>query len=275
MTPARARFAEVVRAEPVDLALACLLVGAEADPELDVDAGLRRLDELAAAARRHVPRGCSPLEAAEGLRAALGREAGFGGSARDYEDVRSSLLPEVLRRGRGLPLTLSVVWVEVARRLDVLAAPVALPGHVVVAVGEGLEVVHVDPFGGGRALGPEQLDRLVRGATGRAVRLSDLVPAAPVPLLLRLLTNVRALAARRGSDLGAARTRLWAVELSLLLPRAPVGLRREHGELLVRLGEHLRGAAELEAYAAVLEEADADGAQAARTAAGLARAQLN
>jgi len=280
----RSRFAEVVRSEPVDLGLACLLVGGEVDPDLDVDGALAALDALADTARRHVPAGCPPRAAADGLRVALGEQAGFAGTARDYDDVRSSLLHEVVRRRRGLPLTLSVVWVEVARRLGVVADPVALPGHVVVAVRSGGTAIgypatgdtaYVDPFNGGRLLPVEALAAQVRAATGAPLRPEDLEPAIPHDLLLRLLTNVRALAARQDRALEAARTRLWATELSLLLPRHPVALRRERGELLVRLGDHLRGAAELDAYAEVVDGADPAAAEQARREARLARSRLN
>lgn len=270
----RRRFADEVRAEPVDLGLACLLVGGEVDPDLDVDGALAALDALAVAARAHVPRGCSPRRAAEGLRLALGERAGFAGSAGDYDDVRSSLLHEVVRRRRGLPLTLSVLWVEVARRLDVVADLVALPGHVVVAVGAD-EPVYVDPFAAGRLVDVVDLAGLVRASTGAPLRPGDLDPAAALDVLLRLLTNVRALAARQDRALEWARTRLWAVELSLLLPRHPVALRRERGELLVRLGDHLGGAAQLEGYAGIVADADPDTAEQARRGARLARARLN
>ena len=270
----RRRFAEVVRSEPVDLGLACLLVGGEVQPDLDVDVGLAALDALAAAARPYVPPGCPPAVAARGLQQALGEQAGFGGSAQDLDDLRSSLLHEVLLRRRGLPLTLSVVWVEVARRLGVTAEPVALPGRVVVAVGAD-DVRHVDPFAGGRELDVADLDALVRQLTRGPLREQDLRPAAPDALLLRLLTNVRVLASRSDRALEAARTRLWAVELSLLLPRHPVALRRERGELLVRLGSHLAGAAALEEFAAVVEDAEPAAAEQARREAGLARARLN
>ena len=269
----RRRFADVVRAEPVDLGLACLLVGAEVEPTLDVDEPLAELDALAAAARAVVPRGASPAAAAEGLRTVLGS---FAGSADDYDDVRSSLLHEVLRRRRGLPLLLSAVWVEVAARLDVPAWPVGLPGHVVVGIGDpDDEHVHVDPFGGGRLLSGDDLEALVQLATGAGVRADQLRPVPPGDLLLRLLTNIRVLTARQPPSLDAARTRLWAVELSLLLPRHPLELRRERGELLVRLGDHLGGASELEDYALAAEDGEAVAAETARREARQARARLN
>ena len=262
MSASRQRFADVVRSDPVDLGLACLLVGAEVDPRLDVDASLAVLDRLAADARSLVPRHGVAAQA-EGLRRALGQ---YAGSGEDYEDLRSSLLHEVLERRRGLPLLLSVVWLEVAARLDVAAHAMTLPGHVVVVVGDPLdEHVVVDPFAGGRVLSPAE----VAGRGG----LSG--PLSPGDLLLRLLTNVRALTGRQPPSLDVARTRLWAVELSLLLPRHPLELRRERGELLVRLGAHVEGAEELETFALAVEDVDEKAAEVARREARLARAQLN
>lgn len=269
----RARFAEVVRATPVDLALACMLVGAEVEPGLDADEGLRRLDQLAAGARSDVPRRAGVRGAAAGLQRALGEREGFSGAREDYGDLRSSLLHEVLRRRRGLPLLLSVVWLEVARRLGVAASPVALPGHVVVAIGDlDGEHVLVDPFAAGRLLEPDDVHRMLGGPAAHA---EPLRPLDDVDLLLRLLTNVRVLTSRLPPSLEAARTRLWATDLSLLLPRHSLELRRERGELLVRLGEHQRGARELEDYADLAAADDPAASAAARRAAHSARARLN
>ena len=250
----RARFAKVVRDEPVDTALACLLVGSEVEPDLSFGASYQVLDQLAASVRLS---STAPADAALALRRALGQEAGFHGTDADYEDVRSSLLHEVLRRGRGLPILLSVVWCEVAARRGIAATCLGLPGHVMVCLGDpdGDHVV-VDPFHGG-----------VR----RDVRPEPALSGSE--LLLRVLTNIRALTTRQERSLETARTRLWATELALLLPRHPLDLRRERGELLVRLGSHLAGADELEAYAAVVpDEAVAD---QARRDARLARSRLN
>ena len=246
----RARFAELVRSPSFDLAEACLLVGCESEPDLDLGASVAVLDALAATALPLV-RTWGP---AEGLRRALGEQAGFGGTAADYDDVRSSLLHEVLRRGRGLPILLSVVWCEVARRLDVDAVPLGLPGHVMVLVQDQV----VDPFNGGVVVDAPREPRL-EGAD----------------LLLRLLNNIRALTAKQPRSLETARTRLWATELSLLLPRHPLSLRRERGELMVRLGDHLGGAVVLEEYAQLVDDVDAEEAVKARQHARQARARLN
>lgn len=242
----RARFADVVRSsEPVDIGLAALLIAAEVEPTLDVDAPLAALDALAASVRSRD---------AAGLQSAL---VDFGGSASDFDDLRSSLLTEVLRRKRGLPILLSVLWVGVAARAGVAASYATVPGRVVVVIGDlEDEFVLFDPFAGQHVDGP-----------GRRL--------GPHELLLRMLTNIRALTARQPRSLDAARTRLWAVELSLLVPTHPLELRRERGELMVRLGAHLDGAAELEAYAALVDDVDEPTAEACRREARQARARLN
>jgi hypothetical protein len=110
---------------------------------------------------------------------------------------------------------------------------------------------------------------------GRVVSAPTEPVLAPPELLLRLLNNVRALTERQERSLETARTRLWATELSLLLPRHPLVLRRERGELLVKLGDHVGGAVELERYADLVDGLDEAEAEAARREARQARARLN
>src|SRR5450756_2014810 len=122
MSPtSREHFAAVVRTELVDLGLACLLIAAQADPALDTRAAQAELERLARSVDPRRP----PVEALRGVL------AGFTGDARDYADLRSSLLPDVLRRRAGLPILLSVVWLEVARRCGIPADGIGLPGHFV------------------------------------------------------------------------------------------------------------------------------------------------
>lgn len=333
----RRMFATVVRREPVDLALACHLIAAEAGPETNPAETTRALDALAAdtaallAARRAAPRGRgaagagtdtgaasgagpaagavsgagatsgavpgaasgAPAErgtaadagtdagggtltgldlraAAEALRESLGERAGFAGHESDYDDVRASLLPEVISRRRGLPILLSIVWIEVARRIGVPAYAVGLPGHVIVAVGAPRENVLVDPYAGGEIMTVHDAAARVRAA-GAAFTRAQLAPMTPDDLLTRVLSNIRVLAARTD----VPRTRLWAVELSLLLPRHPAVLRRERGELRVRLGDFLGGAADLTNFADAVTTVEPAAAAAARHAAAAARARLN
>ncbi|MEV7994457.1 transglutaminase-like domain-containing protein [Streptomyces sp. NPDC086077] len=272
----RRRFAEEARAERPDLATLCLLVGAQADRALDeagIDAAQVELDRLAGMLPFR-PGGARAW--AEAVRELLGERCGFRGSAADYQRLESSLLHAVLTRRRGLPILLSVVWLEVARRAGAPVYGVALPGHFVVGFGgtpaEAAEQVLADPFDGGRVLSGNDAELLVAGATGAPLDPSMLVPADPLDVVVRILNNIRAWAAARPERSDVA---LWAVELSLLLPSHPARLRYERAQVLVRRGDFMDGAAELDAYAEVVEAVDEGAAEKVRGEARAARALLN
>ncbi|MET8669539.1 transglutaminase-like domain-containing protein [Streptomyces tendae] len=276
----RRRFAEEARSERPDLATLCLLVGAEADGTLDeagLDAAQVELDRLAG----QLPfRPGTPRAWAVALRDLLGERYGFHGVAADYQRLESSLLHEVLRRRRGLPILLSVVWLEVARRAGAPVYGVALPGHFVVGLGTESgpgsgaleERVLVDPFDGGRVLSGPDAEVLVVGATGAELRASMLEPAAPLDVVSRVLNNIRAWAARRPEQSAVG---LWAIDLALLLPAHAARLRYERARLLVQRGEFAAGAGELEAYAEVVGAVDQAVAEEVRGEARAARAMLN
>ncbi|MGI5378003.1 tetratricopeptide repeat protein [Streptomyces sp. CA-251387] len=268
----RRRFAEEARSERPDLSLLCLLVGAEADGALDeagMDAVQVELDGLAG----QLPfRPGGPRAWAVALRELLGERYGFRGSAADYQRLESSLLHQVLERRRGLPILLSVVWMEVARRAGAPVYGVALPGHFVVGFGPADEQVLADPFDGGRVLTGGDAEMLVAGATGAPLDPSMLTPTDPLDVVLRILNNIRAWAATRPERTDVA---LWAVELSLLLPSHPARLRFERAQLLVQRGDFVEGAAELEEYAELISAVDAAAAERVRGQARAARAMLN
>ncbi|MFH8365765.1 tetratricopeptide repeat protein [Streptomyces sp. NPDC018031] len=272
-TERRRRFAEAAREERPDLALLCLLLGAEADPELDeagLDAAQIELDRLAGLLP-YAPDG--PAGWARAVARVLGEECGFHGTPADYRRLDSSLLHEVLRRRRGLPILLSVVWMEVARRAGAPVYGVALPGHFVVGFGDPYgDHVLADPFDGGRVLSAEDAALLVAGATGAPLNPTMLGPAGPLEIMLRILNNIRAWAAARPER---SAVQLWAVELALLLPSHPARLRLERAELLVRRGDFATGAREMEEYADVIAALEPDAADTVRQQARAARALLN
>ncbi|WP_455358630.1 transglutaminase-like domain-containing protein [Streptomyces sp. SYSU K21746] len=271
-TGRREQFAAEARAERPDLALLCLLVGAEADPALGehgIDEAQIELDRLAGL----LPFGPGgPRAWAAALAELLGTRCGFRGTPADYQRLESSLLHAVLRRRRGLPILLSVVWMEVARRAGAPVYGVALPGHFVIGFGDPAEQVLADPFGGGRLLTGSDTELLVAGATGGPLDPSMLIPAEPLEIVLRILNNIQAWAAARPEH---SAVQLWALDLSLLLPSHPARLRYDRAILLVRRGEFLTGAAELDAYAEVVAAVDPAAAETVRGRARAARAMLN
>ncbi|MFE5243789.1 MULTISPECIES: transglutaminase-like domain-containing protein [unclassified Streptomyces] len=272
----RRRFAEEARAERPDVALLCLLLGAEALPATaggpdphGIDAAQIELDRLAGL----LPYGVrGPRVWASALAELLGERCGFAGSSQDYQRLDSSVLQQVLRRSRGLPILLSVVWTEVARRAGAPVYGVALPGHYVVGFGDPAERVLADPFAGGAPLSGEDAELMVASATGGPLEPSMLVPARPLETVLRILNNIRAWAAARPERTDVA---LWALDLSLLLPSHPARLRYERAQLLVQRGEFLRGAAEMDEYADIVDGIEPTAAEAIRHRAQAARALLN
>lgn len=277
----RAAFVAAATDSNGPLDLPCLLMGAEAKSTLDIAAFRDRLDGLAQIVEAGLPGDASPAAIGRHLRATLGGDVGFAGSPTDYEDLRSSLLHEVLGRRRGLPILLSVVWLEVARRIGVPAHGIGLPGHFVVGIGDSEAVrtlvepapverapfVLVDPFAGGT---PFPVAAVYR-AVGHQPTTRDLRPWDTTRTMTRILANVRNWASR--SD--RVRTRLWALELSLLLPNAPEELRREHGETLARTGDFAGAATALETFAERMEEEHPLVAKSARQDARTARSRLN
>lgn len=273
----RERFADIVRAggaagDPADVRLdrALLMLSAETQPDDEVSgAGLdaverRWLAELDALADSVPDDGRDDLR----LRTVLGV---FQGESTDYALLESSLLPEVLRRRRGLPILLSSVWTEVARRAGVPAYGVGLPGHFVVGVGDpdGVRVL-VDPWSGGRLL-PYDRARDIAAETGRSLKPEHLRPHDPIDTIDRVLGNIRAWA----STPERSRHRVWAAELGLMLPRHDLGLRREYGEALIQVGRYVEASRLLEEYADIVAGPMPLEAEHARRIARQARARLN
>ena len=229
------------------LARAALLFAREiAYPDLRPSAYLARLDEWAQAIRAQ----CAPelplASQLDSLRRFLFDELGLRGNREDYGDPRNSYLNEVMTRGLGLPISLSVIFLEVAGRLGLPAEGVGLPGHFVVAVRLPDERRLLDPFNGGALLTDEAAARLVEETTGLAgpLRADWLAPTSPQAIVTRMLLNLRGVYVQRESWAEA----LAVVErLAILQPDAAEHL-RDQGLLHFRSGSRRQAAGFLEQY---------------------------
>ncbi len=251
------RFGELVRAPDPDvpLAEAALLIAAHDHP-VDVAEQLGVLDELA----RDAP------DAPEALARHLFVDLGFAGNAADYGDPRNSYLDEVLRRRLGIPITLSVVMLEVGRRRGLALAGVGMPGHFLVVDGIG---AYYDPFHGGVRLDEAGCRWLFETTHGAAPFLPEyLQPVGSRAILARMLANLIQGAGVRVDPAAAVR----AIRLRLLVPGLPVAERRSAAAMLGRYGRFADAARSLDALAADLEGEAA--AQVAREAATF-RARAN
>jgi regulator of sirC expression with transglutaminase-like and TPR domain len=238
----------------IDLAAAALYIAQEEYPNLEVDAYLNALDVMAAEAEERVPVERYPLKTIQSLNRYFYDDLGYIGNTDDYYDPRNSFLNEVIERRTGIPITLSLVYLEVARRLDFPMVGINMPGHFLIRP-EFEEVgIFVDAFNQGEILFEQDCEQRLAQIYGRPVQLQPSFTAAVSPrqLLVRMLTNLKMIYLNR-QDLSKA---LAAVERMLLLvPDAPIEL-RDRGLLYYQLGELAKASHDLEIYIAMLPNAD-------------------
>ncbi len=252
---ARGRFAAMVdkpEAE-LDLAAAALEIAAEEYPQLSPAPYLRRLDLLAERVRDRLGDETAPLIVLQELNRVLFHEEKFRGNAEAYYDPRNSFLNDVLDRRVGIPISLSLVYLEVGWRLGLPLTGVGFPGHFLVRY-EG-EVVRVllDPFDGGRLRFEDQAQELLDRVYGGLVRLQSefLESTGKKGVLVRLLKNLKAIYLNSRDDQKA----LAAIERILLIRPAAVGELRDRGMLLARTGRVGEAIADLETYLNSVPEA--------------------
>ncbi len=224
------QFRGVVSGSAWSLDEGALAIAAGADPSLQPGRWLAELDRLA-----------EGIDSFDGLTRRLFVQEGFGGNGRNYYDPRNSLLHQVLARRIGLPITLSVVCLEVGRRVGIALEGVAMPGHFLVRHAGTNR--YVDAFGGGELLDLAGCETRFRRSTGMQLPFGEhLLPTATPPAILaRILENLRGVYRRgRPADLD------WVLRMRLVLPGAGVEEVLELGAAMGRQGKWLDGAAHLE-----------------------------
>ena len=241
---ARGRFGDLVALPDDEIPLdeAALLIAAQARPDLDVGDELGRLDELAG--------GC-PEATFDGLARHLFAELGFRGDPEHYQDPDNSYLDQVLRRRVGIPITLSVLTMEVGRRLGVGIDGVGMPGHFLVR--DRVEPdAFLDPFGGGRRLDPEGCRAIFTSLGGSDWDDTYLAPVGSKAILTRMLLNLQGLFLP--ADLRSA---AWVLQLRLTIPGLPVPERLGLARALGSLAHFGSAAAELDRVADELPSEEA------------------
>ncbi len=254
------RFAVLIAGADAELPLdeAALLIAAHVRPGLDVGAELVRIDRLAAGV------GAPTLD---GLRRYLFADLGFAGNRTDYYDPDNSCLDQVVRRRIGIPITLSLLMLEVGRRLGVPLSGVSMPGHFLVRDKVDPEVF-VDPFARGALLDAHACEARFRQIHGPDA-VFDPAFLDPVPrraIVARILANLDTVAIAR-----ADRQMLqWVARLRASLPEATAEHQRRLAATLASSYRFDEAAEVLERLAAA-EHGDDDDAAAARRL----RARLN
>ncbi len=256
------RFADLLQRPDPEIALdeAALVIAGHADPSMDIEIELERLDRLAAGVRNPT---------LDGLVQHLFVDEGFAGNRVSYYDPRNSMLPDVVERRLGIPISLAVVAISVGRRIGIPLAGVGMPGHFLLRDKVDREVF-VDPFAAGSRLDREGCIRIFRALQGEDVPFADayLDPVGATAIVTRMLANLRSIYAATGDRASLG----WVLRLRTLVPGSAPEDRGELAELLAASGRFDAAAHELGLLADELGGTLGD-EYAAR--AGRLRARLN
>jgi regulator of sirC expression with transglutaminase-like and TPR domain len=256
-------FATLV-SDDEDFALfeAAVCVAQDEYPDLDVQQALGDMDQLVARLRRRLAADASPVHRLRTLNHFFFREMGFGGNVNHYHDPDNSHLNVVLKTRRGSPISLALVWLELAQGLALHARGINFPGHFMVKVNLPMGQVVIDPFTG-QSLSREELAERLEPYKRRSGLVGEydapvglyLQAASPRDILARLLRNLKDIH-RTAEDW----PRLIAVldRLVILLPDE-LAERRDRGLVWAELGDTQRAVSDLDAYLLEADDAlDAD-----------------
>lgn len=218
------RFAELVAEGVTGLDEIAFVVSAHAHRELDVADQMARLDDLAARC---------PASTAGALCRWLAHDEGFRGNAGEYYDPRNSFLDRVLDRRLGIPITLSVLAIEVGRRRGVPLVPIGMPGHFLVReLHDG--VAFYDPYAGGEQLDLRGCEERFHRIHGAEIEFSDdMALPTPRPVVVeRLLANLHRIYLQR-NDRSAL---TWVLRLRVMVNPNDVSVRRQLAGVLATVG---------------------------------------
>ncbi|HLG79169.1 MAG TPA: transglutaminase-like domain-containing protein [Ktedonobacteraceae bacterium] len=249
----------------IDLARAALLIAAEEYPALDINEYLLRLDDLAEQVREHMRSQALAVastpattdECLDILRAMnsvlFGRER-FRGSRVDYYNPQNSFLNRVLERRLGIPLTLSLIYMEVGKRLGMLVEGVGMPFHFIVRCTLPESFIYVDPYEKGKFLNEQDCrQRLVRIFKNQEdLDARWLEPLGPKQFLVRMLDNLKHIYIHKGDYERA----LMACDRILLLNPEQASERRDRGIVHFHLKHYARAVRDLGTYLELSPQAD-------------------
>lgn len=245
---ARQRFYQEIHQpdEAIDLAKAALFLAQEEYPQLDPSVSLRALETMAAEVAKRLPEARYPLRVIQTLNQYLYEELQFRGNTEDYYDPRNSYLNEVIDRRTGIPITLSLVYLEVARRVDFPMVGVGMPGHFLIRPALDQMEIFVDPFHQGEVLFPQDCQERLSQIYGRPVSLQPefLEAISPRHFLVRMLNNLKMIYLN-GGEISKA---VAAIDRILLIfPDEPTE-HRDRGLLYYQAGRWAEAAADLQIY---------------------------
>lgn len=232
--------------EYIDLSKAALYIAKEEYSDLDIEEYLNALDTMAVELEERLPLEKYPLKIIQCINRYFYDDLGFTGNNKNYYDPRNSFLNDVIERRVGIPITLALVYIEVARRIDFPMVGIGMPGHFLIRPDISEIEIFVDAFNNGEVMFPQDCQERLNQIYQQNVTLQPefLAPVTKTQFLARMLTNLKYIYLKQ-QELEKA---LAAVERILLLfPSAALEL-RDRGLLCYQIGRFNQAAVDLQAY---------------------------
>ena len=201
--------------ERIDLAHGALLIARAAYPDLNESLYLERLDRMAASAKLDMTADSEPEDIITRLNDILFEQERFRGNRENYYDPDNSFLNRVLDRKKGIPITLSLIYIEVGRRLGLDVRGIGLPGHFITALYHASGKIFIDPFNRGEIRTVDECLQIISTNMGSAVApdFHWLQPIGRKELLVRMLRNLKLIYARQNNDVMLFKTIHWILTL--------------------------------------------------------------
>lgn len=203
MTADLQRFAELVTRDQFDLAEVSLLLAQDAYPNLDVSAAQASIEHMVSVVKERLPEDAFAEQRIQALNHYLFDELGFVGNSDDYFDPRNSYLNDVLERRTGIPITLSILYIELARRLALTAHGISFPGHFMVSIQVSRGQLVLDPFNRAEPQSVADLRQRLAKVLPKAVADQTsldpyLAVATPRDIIARVLRNLKHIHSKAG-----------------------------------------------------------------------------
>lgn len=249
----RQPFYHEIQKTPIDLGKAALCIALEEYPDLNIDANLQQLDQYAQDIAEQLPQERYPLRVIKTVNSYLFETLKFRGNTDNYYDPKNSFLNHVLERRVGIPISLSVLYLELAKRLNFPMVGVGMPGHFLIRPDFEDAGIFVDAFNGGEVLFPEDCERRLSQIYGRPIPLQPefLEPVSSRKILVRMLTNLKAIYIAQQEISNA----LAAIERILLLAPDSVLDLRDRGLIYYQSGQAIAASQDLERYLSLRPDA--------------------
>ena len=247
-TQLRERLVQELQQAPdqVNLARAALYIAQEDYPDLDIPSHLEKLDRMAETLRQRLPDTAYPLKLIRTMNQYLFEELNFRGNTVDYYDPRNSFFNEVLHRRVGIPITLSLVYLELAKRIGFPMAGVGMPGHFLIRPTVDDMALFVDPFHHGEILFEQDCRDRFQQMFGDGARLAPdhLAQISPTVFVVRMLANLKMIYLQQRNVPKA----LDAINRILLIYPEATGEWRDRGLIHYQQGQLGNARLDLERY---------------------------